>query len=117
MPTGDPWQNVDRLRRQWLADFDRDPLDGLDAENVRTLRLALSLRHLIERNAGVIDERFRRETGEGSIGRRIRIAPAFVDRVDDAVAPDRDEAIVLSPLASPSSATDSCDLGLAGMRS
>lgn len=85
LPTGNPWQNVDRLRRQWLADFDRDPLDGLDAETVRTLRLALSRRHLLERNGGVIDERFRRETGEGSIGRRIRIAPAFVDRVDDAV--------------------------------
>jgi hypothetical protein len=80
-----PWQNVDRLQRQWLADFNQDPLDGLDAATVRTLRLAFSRRHVLEHNGGVIDERYQRETGVGSIGRRVRITPAFVDQTLDAV--------------------------------
>ena len=70
---------------QWLADFDHDPLDGLDAPTVRTLRLAFSRRHLLEHNGGVIDERYKREGGEGSIGRRVRITPAFVDQALAAV--------------------------------
>jgi hypothetical protein len=37
-PKDNPWQNVDRLQRQWLADFAQDPIDGLDAATVRTLR-------------------------------------------------------------------------------
>jgi hypothetical protein len=73
------------LQRQWLADFDRDPLDGLDTATVRTLRLAFSRRHVLEHNGGVIDERYQRETGEGSIGRRVRITPALVDQALDAV--------------------------------
>jgi hypothetical protein len=73
------------LQRQWLADFDHDPLDGLDAATVRTLRLAFSRRHVLEHNGGVIDERYKRETGEGSIGRRVRITPAFVDQALAAV--------------------------------
>lgn len=84
-PKDNPWQNVDRLQRQWLADFDQDPLDGLDTATVRTLRLAFSRRHLLEHNGGVIDERYKHETGEGSIGRRVRIKPAFVDQALDAV--------------------------------
>jgi hypothetical protein len=84
-PKDNPWQNVDRLQRQWLADFDYDPLDGLDAATVRSLRLAFSRRHLLEHNGGVIDERYKRVTGEGSIGRRVRITPAFVDQALAAV--------------------------------
>ena len=84
-PKDNPWQNVDRLQRQWLADFNQDPLDGLDAATVRTLRLAFSRRHVLEHNGGVIDERYQRETGVGSIGRRVRITPAFVDQTLDAV--------------------------------
>jgi hypothetical protein len=33
----------------------------------------------------VIDERYKRETREGSIGRRVRITPAFVDQALAAV--------------------------------
>jgi hypothetical protein len=84
-PKGNPWQNVDRLQRQWLADFDHDPLEGLDAATVRTLRVAFSRRHVLEHNGGVIDERYKRETGEGSIARRVRITPAFVDQALAAV--------------------------------
>jgi hypothetical protein len=84
-PKDNPWQNVDRLQRQWLADFAQDPIDGLDAATVRTLRLAFSRRHVLEHNGGVIDERYQHETGEGSIGRRVRITPAFVDQALDAV--------------------------------
>jgi hypothetical protein len=54
------------LPRRWLADFDRDPLDGLATATVRTLRLAFSRRHVLEHNGGVIDERYQRETGEGA---------------------------------------------------
>jgi hypothetical protein len=41
-----------------------------------------------DRGAGlldVIDERHQRETGEGRIGRRVRITPEFVDHAHDAV--------------------------------
>ena len=84
-PKDNPWQNADRLQRQWLADFDQDPLDGLDAATVRTLRLAFLRRHVLEHNGGLIDERYQRETGEGIIGRRVRITPGFVDRTLEAV--------------------------------
>lgn len=43
------------------------------------MRLAFARRHVLERNGGVIDEAYRRETGEGTIGRRVRITPAFVE--------------------------------------
>lgn len=82
---GNPWQNIDRLRKQWLSDFDRDPLDGLFAATVETLRLAFSRRHVLEHDGGVVDERYLRETGEGTIGRRLRIRPVFVQQVLDAV--------------------------------
>jgi hypothetical protein len=67
------------------ADFDHDPLEGLDAATVRTLRVAFSRRHVLEHNGGVIDEPYKRETGEGSIARRVRITPAFVDQAFAAV--------------------------------
>jgi len=41
--------------------------------------------NVLEHNGGVIDERYKRETGEGSIGRRVRITPAFVDQALAAV--------------------------------
>jgi hypothetical protein len=82
---GNPWQNVERLQKQWLADFARDPLDGLAAGTVETLRLAFSRRHVLEHNGGVVDEPYVRETGEGTIGRRVRIGPAFVKQVLEAV--------------------------------
>ena len=44
----------------------------------------LARRHVLEHNRGVIDGRYQRETGEGSIGRRVRITP-LVDQTLDAV--------------------------------
>jgi hypothetical protein len=35
---------------------------------------------------GVAPERYRHETGEGSIGRRVRVAPAFMDQALAAIA-------------------------------
>lgn len=78
-PKGNPWQNVDRLQKRWLTDFGRDPLDGLDPASVQTLRLAFARRHVLEHNGGVIDGAYTRETDEGTIGRRVRIIPAFVE--------------------------------------
>lgn len=74
-PKGNPWQNVDRMQRHWLTDFGRDPIDGLDAASVQTLRLAFARRHVLEHNGGLVDEAYTRETGEGAIGRRVRITP------------------------------------------
>ena len=72
-------QNVDRLQRQWLRDFGRDPHGGLDAASVQTLRLAFARRHVLEHNGGVVDEAYTHETGQGAIGRRVRSNPAFVE--------------------------------------
>lgn len=77
-PTGNPWQNLDRLTKQWRKSFGADLLDGLDAEMVKTLRLAFGRRHIIEHNGSVIDARYVAETGEGVIGRRVRLTVAFV---------------------------------------
>ena len=77
--SGNPWQNADRLQRQWLHDFSADPLAGLDAKEVRNLRLAFARRHVLEHNGGVIDDRYRQETGEGIVGHRLRIRAGFVE--------------------------------------
>jgi hypothetical protein len=55
-PQGYPWQNVDRLKKQWRKSFEVDLLDGLDAPTVKTLRLAVTRRHVFEHNGGVIDD-------------------------------------------------------------
>lgn len=34
---------------------------------------------MLEHNGGVIDEAYTRQTDEGTIGRRVRIIPAFVE--------------------------------------
>lgn len=46
---------------------------------VRTLRLAFARRHVLEHNGGVIDEDYLSQTGEGVLGRRIRVRSAFVE--------------------------------------
>jgi len=81
---GNPWQNVDRLQRRWIDDFGKDPLDALSDATVRTLRLAFARRHVIEHNGGVVDEKYVTETGEGTLNRRLRIKPAFVEQAMDA---------------------------------
>ena len=43
-----------------------------------TIRLT-GRRHVLEHNGGVIDEAYTRQTDEGTIGRRVRIIPAFVE--------------------------------------
>jgi hypothetical protein len=78
---GNPWQNLDRIRRQWLDDFYTDPLVELDAAAVTTLRLGFARRHILEHNGGVVDQRYRDETSEGTIGRRLRIRSSFVEEV------------------------------------
>ncbi len=52
---------------------------------METLRLAFARRHVLEHNGGVIDELYLRETGDGTIGRRVRVRPAFVEQALDAV--------------------------------
>lgn len=78
-PKGNPWQNVERLQKQWLTDFGADPLQGLDETTIRTLRAAFARRHVLEHNGGVIDDAYVRQTGEGTVGRRIRVTPAFAN--------------------------------------
>jgi hypothetical protein len=77
--SGNPWQNADRLRRQWLQDFSADPLAGLSAEQARILNLSFARRHVLEHNGGVVDERYRLETGEGTLGHRLRVRADFVE--------------------------------------
>jgi hypothetical protein len=77
-PSGNPWQNVDRLRSRWLEDFGRDPIADLDSETIRTLKLAFGRRHIIEHNGSVADERYVKETEDGIVGRRVRLTTAFV---------------------------------------
>lgn len=77
-PADNPWQNVERVQKRWIADFGRDPLADLDATTVRTLRLAFARRHIIEHNGGVVDERYIKETGDGRLGVRVKLTPTFV---------------------------------------
>ncbi len=74
----------------------RYPLAGLDAATAQALRLAFARRHVLEHNGGAIDDAYRR-TGEGTIGRRVRIIPAFVEDASVAVVglADRLEATAL----------------------
>lgn len=77
-PSGNPWQNVDRLAKQWSADFGSDPISGISSAEQRTLRLAFARRHILEHNGGVADAKYVAETGDGPAGRRVRITAAFV---------------------------------------
>jgi hypothetical protein len=77
---GNPWQNVDRLAKQWRQSFRADLLDGLDDATMRTLRLAFARRHVLEHNGGAIDVDYVSQTGEGVLGRRIRVRLNFVER-------------------------------------
>jgi hypothetical protein len=83
--TGNPWQNIDRLQRQWVADLKCDPLDGLDPSVVKILRLGYARRHVLEHNGGVRDAAYVKETSDGAVGRRVRIAAPFVEEVMTAV--------------------------------
>jgi hypothetical protein len=82
---GNPWQNVDRLAKQWRSSFKVELLDGLDADTVKTLRLAFARRHVLEHNGGVTDEDYVGQTGEGVVGRKVRIKPPFVEQAFAAV--------------------------------
>ncbi len=78
VPPGNLWQNLDRLTKRWRIAFGADLLDGLDAATIQTLRLALARRHLLDHNGGVVDPAYVEQTGEGTLGRKVRITPAFV---------------------------------------
>ena len=80
-----PWQNVDRLAKRWRRSFAVDLLDGLSPATIATLRLAFARRHVLEHNGGVIDPEYVRQTGEGQLGRKVRIRPAFVEEAFAAV--------------------------------
>jgi hypothetical protein len=82
---GNPWQNVDRLAKKWRQSFQVELLDGLDDATVRTLRLAFGRRHVLEHNGGVIDDDYVSQTGEGVLGRRIRIRLNFVEEAFAAI--------------------------------
>lgn len=97
-PAGNPWQNIERLQKRWLADFEDDPLTGLDTEMIKTLRRAFGGRHVIEHNGGVVDVKYVAETGEGAIGRRLRLSTPFVEGalVAAVALADRLEATIAS---------------------
>jgi hypothetical protein len=61
------------------ASFGADLLADLDADTIRTLRLAFARRHVLDHNGGVIDEDYIKQAGEGTLGRKMRIAPAFAE--------------------------------------
>jgi len=82
---GNPWQNVDRLARQWRKSFRVDLLDDLDDATVRALRLAFARRHVLEHNGGVIDDDYVGQTGEGVLGRRVRVRLNLVEEAFAAI--------------------------------
>jgi hypothetical protein len=84
-PKGNPWQNVDRLTKQWRKTFKVELLDGMEEGTQKTLRLAFARRHVLEHNGGVIDDRYVAQTGEGVVGRRIRIRPRSIEEAFAAV--------------------------------
>lgn len=84
-PADNPWQNVDRLSRRWRESLKTDPLEGLADETIRTLRLAFTRRNVLDHNGGVIDDGYVRQAGEGVLGRKVRIKPAWVKTVFVAV--------------------------------
>jgi hypothetical protein len=76
---GNPWQNVDRLRKQWQEDFSEDPFAHLSASDLTTLRLGFARRHLLEHNNGVADAKYVAESGDHvAAGRRVRFQSRFV---------------------------------------
>jgi hypothetical protein len=76
---GNPWQNVDRLRKQWQEDFSADPVAHLSASDLATLRLGFARRHLLEHNNGVADAKYVAESGDTlAAGRRVRFRSPFV---------------------------------------
>ncbi|CAN5654451.1 hypothetical protein BH23CHL7_BH23CHL7_20400 [soil metagenome] len=83
-PGDNPWQNAERLRKQWNKSFKVDPLKHLDAATVKTLNLMFARRHVLEHNGGVVDERYVKATGEGMMNRRIRIRSSFVRQAIEA---------------------------------
>ena len=76
-PKGNPWQNAERLRKQWQKSFQADPVSALDEQQVETLTLAFERRHVLEHNGGVADERYIKATGERALGRHIRFRAEF----------------------------------------
>jgi hypothetical protein len=78
-PSGNPYQNVDRLAKRWRKAFSADLLTGLEAATIRTLRLAFARRHVLDHNGGVIDADYVGQAGEGTLGRKVRITPAFAE--------------------------------------
>lgn len=83
-PGDNPWQNAERLRKQWKRSFKADPLRGLDEETVKVVKLMFARRHALEHNGGVADARYIKETGEGTLNRRIRVRSAFVRQAIEA---------------------------------
>ncbi len=82
---GNPWQNVDRLRKQWQEDFSADPMATLSAADLATLRLGFARRHVLEHNNGVADAKYVAESGDTlAAGRRVRFRSSFVRAFIDA---------------------------------
>lgn len=77
-PTGNPWQNVERLQTQWESSVGADPFDGIAVDVVSTLKLGFARRHVLEHNGGFVDARYVDEAGEGRVGQRLRFRAAFV---------------------------------------
>jgi len=76
---GNPWQNVDRLRKQWQEDFSVDPMARLSASDLAALRLGFARRHVLEHNNGVADAKYVAESGDTLVaGRRVRFRSPFV---------------------------------------
>jgi uncharacterized Zn finger protein (UPF0148 family) len=87
-----PWQNPERLAKEWRRSFSHDPLAALNTDNRSALRLGFARRHVLEHKGGRVDQTYLDETGEhGQIGRRLRIRAAFVRDFFGAAARFADE--------------------------
>ncbi|MDQ3689400.1 MAG: hypothetical protein M3406_05075 [Chloroflexota bacterium] len=69
-----PWQNPDRLAKEWRRCFSNDPLASLTSDDQRSLRVGFARRHVLEHNGGRVDQKYLDATGDnGLVGRRLRI--------------------------------------------
>lgn len=74
---GNDFQNVERgLAR--FAELGIDPYAGLDADELKALRLNIQKRHVIGHNLGVVDSKFVEEARDARLGETVKLVGADI---------------------------------------